>query len=73
MARSLRYVVTGPGVNPEASYEEVGQALSRSITYAERSEDEGTWYVLDAVSDKTLGYTEVTIQDGVRKTITVRH
>lgn len=61
MARSTlnRYVVTGPGVDPEPSYTDAGPALSRSLTFASASAlPDGTWYVRDAVTDAIIGYSE---------------
>ncbi len=56
---------------PEPSYEGVGQALSRSVTAAERSDVEGTWYVRDSVLGDVLGYSEVVVADDLRSTVTI--
>lgn len=73
MAKLQRYVVTGPGLDEPPSYADPGPALSRSVTAAERSEVEGTWYVRDSIGDKVLAYSEVVISGGVRSTVVVRH
>lgn len=72
--KSLRYIVTGPGLdaNNPPSYADPGPALSRSLTAAERSQVEGTWYATDAITDQNIGYSEVTINGKTRTTTTVR-
>jgi hypothetical protein len=79
--KALRYLVTGPGLGlhspygdfiEEPSYDNVGQALSRSITAAERwSPVEGTWYVRDSILGDVLGHSEVVIDGGTVRTVTV--
>lgn len=54
-----RYEVTGPDVLNSPTYADAGPALSRSITYASKSElPDGTWYVRDGVTGEIVGYTE---------------
>lgn len=65
--QKLRWRVTGPGLDPEPSYESPGVALSRAITAAERSESEGTWYVRD-LDDTIYGYAERD-NDGVTRIV----
>ena len=68
--KNLRYVVTGPGLDPEPSYADEGPAHSRALTAAARkTAPDGTWYVRDAVSGAVLGYSE---RDD-KRIITVRH
>jgi hypothetical protein len=71
-AKKLRYEVTGPGLDPLPTYDDAGPALSRSLTAAERSEAEGTWYVRDAISGETVGYSERILVEGLLVTTTTR-
>ena len=54
----LRYIVTGPGLDPSPSYADPGPALSRSLTAALATEADSTFYVRDAITDEVLGYSE---------------
>lgn len=72
MAKSLRYIVTGPGLVTEPSYADPGPALSRSLTAAERSEAEGTWYVRDAITKEIVAHSERILIDGVLHTRVTR-
>lgn len=70
----LRYIVTGPSVEEDLCFDNVGGALSRSITCATRAQldqkaTEGTWYIRDSVLDRVLGHSE--IREGL--IVTVRH
>jgi hypothetical protein len=59
---ALRYVVTGPGVEGEPSFEHPGPALSRTVTAANEAAKkgvDGTWYARDALDDdRAIGYSE---------------
>lgn len=59
---SLRYVVTGPGIEDgqEPSYADVGPALSRAVTAAAKApkDEVATWYVRDSITGNILGYAE---------------
>lgn len=59
---NLRYIVTGPGVEGEPSFENPGQALSRTLTAANAAAMqgvEGTWYARDTLKgDEPVGYSE---------------
>jgi hypothetical protein len=55
--KSLRYIVTGPGIEEPPSYAEQGPALSRAITAALKRKD-ATFYVRDSVLDTILGRAE---------------
>ena len=62
-AASHRYVVTGPGLDPEPSYADVGPAISRALTAACKVATvskgvEVTFYVRDSISGDLLGYSE---------------
>lgn len=62
-AKSLRYTVTGPGLDPEPSYADVGPAMSRALTAAAKVAHnskgvEATFYVRDSITGNTLGYSE---------------
>lgn len=73
--KSLRYIVTGPGIEgTPPSYAEVGPAISRTITAAERSTPvEGTWYARDAITGDIVGRTEVIEVGGTLVTATYRN
>lgn len=53
-----RYIVTGPGLDPEPSYADPGPALSRALTAALASEVDVTYYARDSINDETVGYAE---------------
>ena len=54
----------------ETSYADVGSAMSRSITCAERATEPGTWYVRDSIGDVICGYSEAYFDKGVHVTRT---
>lgn len=54
--RHERYSVTGPGL-ADISYADVGPAISRSLTAANASEEDATFYVRD-LDGTILGYSE---------------
>ena len=56
--KRLRYIATGPGLDLEPSYAEDGPAMSRALTAALASEEDGTWYWRDAIGDHILGHVE---------------
>lgn len=59
--KSLRYVVTGPGIAEEPSYAEPGPALSRALTgaaKAARLKVEATFYARDSITGKIIGHSE---------------
>jgi hypothetical protein len=54
--RQGRYEVTGPGCEGK-TYEDLGPALSHTVTRASASKEDGTWYVRD-LDGSILGYSE---------------
>lgn len=72
MAKKPAFTVTGPGLEG-AAYEELGPALSRSITEATRQRNsEATFYVRNPAGDvvaysETDGKTIITVQHGRSK------
>lgn len=61
--KSLRYIVTGPGLDPEPSYADPGPALSRSLTaaldFARTAKGaEVTFYARDSITSNVIGYSE---------------
>lgn len=60
-AKSLRYIVTGPGISESPSYADIGPAISRTLTAAieySKKKIEATFYARDSITDKVLGYSE---------------
>ena len=58
-AGNQRYIVVGPGIidGEEPSYADPGPAMSRTLTCAQKSDVDGTWYARDAVTDENYAYT----------------
>jgi hypothetical protein len=53
-----RFIVTGPGLDPEPSYADPGPALSRALTAALAATDDLTFYARDSVSGEVIGFAE---------------
>ena len=64
MARSALYTVSGPGLDPEPTYDSDGPAMSRSQTAALAAKVEGTWYARNPQGD-TVAYSERDEHGGV--------
>lgn len=61
--KSLRYIVTGPGIDSAPSYADPGPALSRAVTAACATAHvskgvEATFYARDSITGDVVGYAE---------------
>ena len=61
-AKSLRYIVTGPGIQggEEPSYADPGPAVSRTLTAAARkgTAEGATYYARDSITHEIIGHSE---------------